>query len=424
MPSRISAGGWGSGIGDWGDWSLVNHHSPATPIPNPQSPSLLGLLRPKPQFVQLVVQGLQRDAEDFGGPGLVVARVGERHHDQPPLRLFHRRARRERELRLLLRRRLLGQHRRQVLRLDERARRQDRRALDHVAQLADVPRPAVVFEHAHRLLIDAGDVLLIARVEFVDERLDEQRQIVLALAKRRQAERKDVEAVVQILAQLSGLHRFGRIDVGRGDDADVDRLFGPAAEAAELPLLQHAQQLHLRRRRHLADLVQEQRPAIGELEAALAAIGGAGERALFVAEDLALEQGLRNRGAVDRDEREAGARAELMNRLRDELLAGTRLTGDEHRCTRRRRLLDHLVDLPHLRAVADDRAEGAVLAQLAAQRLHLAHRLEPFDDLVEENLQALNVDRLGEVVVGAFLDRLDRGLDRSLRREQQRRYIG
>src|SRR6185295_19640284 len=141
------------------------------------------------------------------------------------------------------------------------------------------------------------------------------------------------------------------------------------AEAAELALLQDAQQLHLGGRRHLADLVEEQRPAIGELEAALAPIGGAGERALFVAEDLALEQRLGNRGAVDRDERKAGARAELMDGLRDQFLAGARLTRDEHRCAGRRRLLDDLVDLPHLRAVADDRAEGAVLAQLAAQRL-------------------------------------------------------
>jgi hypothetical protein len=46
----------------------------------------------------------------------------------------------------------------------------------------------------------------------------------------------------------------------------------------------------LHRRRHLADLVEEQRAAVGELEAALAARCAAGERALLVAEQLALEQ--------------------------------------------------------------------------------------------------------------------------------------
>ena len=83
-----------------------------------------------------------------------------------------------------------------------------------------------------------------------------------------------------------------------------------------------------------------------------------------------------------------------------------------------------LVDLPHLRAVADHRPERAVLAQLPAQRLHLAQRLLPLDDLVEQDLQPLDVDRLGQVVVGAFLHRLDGGLDGALRGQQQRRDVG
>ena len=40
-----------------------------------------------------------------------------------------------------------------------------------------------------------------------------------------------------------------------------------AADALELALLQHAQQLRLRLERQLADLVEEQRAAVGELEA-------------------------------------------------------------------------------------------------------------------------------------------------------------
>ena len=107
-------------------------------------------------------------------------------------------------------------------------------------------------------------------------------------------------------------------------DADVDRDLLRAADARERPLLQHAQQLHLHRRLHLADLVEEQRAAVGELEDAACGVVGAGERALLVAEQLALEQRLGDRRAVDRDERERRARAELVDRLRDQLLAGAR----------------------------------------------------------------------------------------------------
>ena len=65
-----------------------------------------------------------------------------------------------------------------------------------------------------------------------------------------------------------------------------------------------------------------------ELEHARAAIVRAGEGALFVTEDLALEERVGDRRAVDRDEGERVARAELVNRLRHELLAGAGLPGD------------------------------------------------------------------------------------------------
>jgi hypothetical protein len=51
-------------------------------------------------------------------------------------------------------------------------------------------------------------------------------------------------------------------------------------------LLQDAQQSGLRARVDVADLVEKQRPALRQLEAALPARVGAGERAPFVTEQL------------------------------------------------------------------------------------------------------------------------------------------
>ena len=72
---------------------------------------------------------------------------------------------------------------------------------------------------------------------------------------------------------------------------DLDRL--GAAEALELALLQHAQQLHLRLQVDVADFVEEQRAALGQLEAALAPLVRVGEGALLVAEQLGLDQACR-----------------------------------------------------------------------------------------------------------------------------------
>ena len=72
--------------------------------------------------------------------------------------------------------------------------------------------------------------------------------------------------------------------------------------------LEHAQQLGLDRERQLADLVEEHRAAVRALEQARLGRDRAGERALLVAEQLALDQRLRpERRAVDRDERSACA---------------------------------------------------------------------------------------------------------------------
>ena len=67
-----------------------------------------------------------------------------------------------------------------------------------------------------------------------------------------------------------------------------------------------------------------------QLEHARASIGGAGEGTLLVTENLALEERLGNRGTIDRDKRKCRPGAELVDRLRDELLAGARLSGNQH----------------------------------------------------------------------------------------------
>jgi hypothetical protein len=99
-----------------------------------------------------------------------------------------------------------------------------------------------------------------------------------------------VDAVVQVGAVLAALHHLLEVAVGGADQPHVDLHRLAAADAFELALLQHAQQLGLEGRRDVADLVEEQRAAVRHLEAALAVAHGAGEGALLVAEEFALQQ--------------------------------------------------------------------------------------------------------------------------------------
>ena len=372
--------------------------------------------------IQLVVQRLQADAENLGRTRLVVARVLQCQHDQAPFRLVHRGPRRERDgrQRLLA---LRDQGGREVSRLDEIAFGQDRRALHDVAELTNVPRPEILLEQVDRFLIHGADRLAVALVELRQEVLGQQRDVLPAIAQRRQLDGEHVQPVIQVLAQLARLDRLHRVDVGCGNHPHIHRLLLAAAQPPERPLLQDPQQLDLRRRHHLGDLVEKQRAAMRQLEHTRAPVVCPREGALLVPEDLALEQRLGNRRAVDRHERKRRARAQLVDRLGDELLAGARLTRDQHRGQRRRGLLDHPVDGPDTRAVADDLAERAGLAQLPPEVPHLAQRVLPLDRLLQEDLQPLRIDRLAQVVVGPFLDRLDGGFHGALRGEENQRQV-
>src|SRR5690606_33495580 len=132
----------------------------------------------------------------------------------------------------------------------------------------------------------------------------------------------------------------------------------------------HAQHLGLRGRRHVADLVEDQRAAVGLLELARAILGGAGERALHVAEELALDQLRGTRRAVHLDQRLLAARRALVQRRRDELLARAVLAGDQHARRRRRAAGDLLDQRADARARPNDLA--VALDALAQLRVLLA----------------------------------------------------
>src|SRR5581483_2923615 len=104
-----------------------------------------------------------------------------------------------------------------------------------------------------------------------------------------------------------------------------------AADALELLLLEHAQQLGLEVEPHLGDFVEQQRTAVRALERALDALDGAGEGALLVAEQRALDESLGERGAIQLNERAVAALALRVNGAREELLTRARLPLEEHR---------------------------------------------------------------------------------------------
>src|SRR5438067_10911156 len=86
--------------------------------------------------------------------------------------------------------------------------------------------------------------------------------------------------------------------MGRGDDGDIDALELRRADALDCSIFERAQQLRLDGERELADFVEEEGSALSGLEHAGLGVDGAGEGAAHVAEQLALEKRVDDRGAV------------------------------------------------------------------------------------------------------------------------------
>src|SRR4051794_10420791 len=98
-----------------------------------------------------------------------------------------------------------------------------------------------------------------------------------------------------------------------------------AANAFDLPFLQHAQQRDLRLGWQLADFVEEDRPAIGCLEPSKPALQRACEGAFLVSKQLGRDERRRNRRAVHADERSGRTARALVKGACDELFAGSGL---------------------------------------------------------------------------------------------------
>ena len=116
--------------------------------------------------------------------------------------------------------------------------------------------------------------------------------------------------------------------VRRGEDADIDRSRSGSTDAADLTVLEDAEELDLSSRWQRTDFVEKQRAAIGDLEEAWLCGMRVGEGTTLVSKELRLDEVLRERRTVHGDERSVVSRAALMNGSREELLAGSGFAND------------------------------------------------------------------------------------------------
>ena len=250
--------------------------------------------------------------------------------------------------------------------------------LHQVLELADVARPPVVLQHGQRGGGHALHVFAEACVVAREEEAHQLGQVFDAFAQRRDADRDDVDAVVEVFAERPFLHAPFEIHVGGRHQTELhlDRLV--AAHPLDLAFLDRAQQLGLQVELEVADLVEEERAAVRQLELADLLAHGAGEGAFFVAEECALDQLARNGGDIHGDERAIGLLGVAVDHARHQFLASAALTEDEHRGRQAGHLVHAFEHLARGRTrPRDELPVAALIAHLFRERQHLTVEILP-----------------------------------------------
>ena len=129
-----------------------------------------------------------------------------------------------------------------------------------------------------------------------------------------------------------------------------------------------------------------------------------------MAEQLGLRQTLGNRRRIEGDEALIGARAVLVNRPRDQFLAGAGLALNQHRAVHRRDDFERREHRPHRAVTPDDVVEAETVAQLRAQLGVLLLQPALLDRLLQAARNLRELERLDQEVHGAEPNRVDRFL--------------
>ena len=295
----------------------------------------------------------------------------------------------------------------QIADINEIAGGGDTRGGNDVFQFADVAGPGMLEEKSLRAAGEAGDVFAIGIVVLFQEKLDEQGNVFQAFRERRNTNLDRTQTIEEILAETAGEDFGAKIAIGGGNEAHIDLLDFGRADPLNFAVLDDAQQLGLHGQGSLADFIQEHRAAIGVLEEARASIRGAGEGAADMAEQLTLQKGVDQGGAVADRQALLADRADLVDGAGHEFLARASGAHEENIGVVAGNLAREVEDFEHGGAFADNTVEFEVFEELFLQRADAAALIVKGGNLVEGALQTDVIDGFGKEIGGAAADGLE-----------------
>src|SRR5438094_8707861 len=119
--------------------------------------------------------------------------------------------------------------------------------------------------------------------------------------------------MIEVLAEFSLTHPIAQRNVGRTNDPRIGLQHPFGTEPLELTILEHAQNLYLRQRTHVRDLIKKNCPGVREFKFSFYRLLRPSERAFFVTKALTLDHGIVHRRSAGRNDRSLSTRCLIMN---------------------------------------------------------------------------------------------------------------
>src|SRR5450432_3487202 len=238
------------------------------------------------------------------------------------------------------------------------------------------------------------------------------------MGQRRHGELESAETEKQILAERPVANRRTEVPVGAGHDAniDVDRCTG--AQSLYFPELHGAQQGGLRRQRQVSELVQQESSARGPAKIAGGIADRAGICAFHATEQLRFDEGVGDGSAVANNQGPVAATAVGVQRSSHEFLAGaarTRYQGDPKM---RPNAPHQIEDVANRHAASHHTFKRVFGRQVALDNLQVLMAADDLDATAQGFAKPVEIDRLGQIVAGAGLNRRDGRLGGVVRRQK------
>ncbi|MNO74466.1 hypothetical protein D3C76_654660 [compost metagenome] len=202
--------------------------------------------------------------------------------------------------------------------------------LQQVSQLAHVAGEVITLQLLQELALQPRQGLAILGGKLGHEVLAQQRHVVHVLPQGGNQQQALAEPVVEVGPKLPLLHVAAEGLMGGGDEAKIGVVLLLCPEGPVAAGFQHPQQLGLHGGGHVPHLVQEQGAPIGLGHQPRLVGQRPGEGPLLVTEQLALDEVLRDGGAVDGNERLGRPIGALVHQAGHHLLAAAGLPLNEY----------------------------------------------------------------------------------------------